>query len=1110
MWKILLKGKSLIGKKKDIMKNFLSLLLPLAMLASGCAQEELQNDLLDSQGGRVFTASFEQNETRTYLEEGSLLRWNAGDQIALFDGNTLNRKYKFDGETGDNSGTFSIVSNPFGTGNDLDCHYAVCPYASGVKITENGVITATLPAEQSYAENSFGICANTMVAVTKDLDDTFLKFKNVGGYLKLQLYGDDIIVKSISLTGGGNEKIAGKASITPVFGQEPVVTMSDDATSGIILNCGEGVKIGTTAESATAFWIVVPPTTFENGFVITITDINSETFTKSTSNEITVERNVIKPMKAFEVEMGNGTESEDGTIPNHQIWYTANAKVEPYWDDVFGANIVSNVWDSASGKGVITFDSDVTKIGEEAFYESDNLVYVTIPDSVTEIGEKAFYSCNNLTSVIIGENVMLIDDYAFWACNLISATIPDKVTSIGERAFSCISLTSITIGNSVTMIGERAFQSSGLTCVTIPDSVTTIGDSAFEWCWALQEFKGKFASDDGRCLIVDGTLTAFAQAGLTEYAIPDNVISIGNSAFYHCDYLTKITIPDSVISIGNSAFSNCSGLTSITIPDSVITIGDTAFHSCGNLNDVTLGSRLEAIGYLAFGGCNLTDVIIPDSVIIIGQSAFSSCSKLSNIKIGNGVITIGINAFKDCCGLTDVIIPDSVTSIGGYAFENCSRLKSVTIGKGIENISYGAFLYCGNLETVYCNAEIPPIIGNEQTFKGCSSDLVVYVPAGSLESYKVADYWRDMNIMETRIPNNQIWYIAPLLVSPYRSGIEIFGANILSNEWDSVTGKGVITFDADVTTVGDKAFYGYNTSSAYLISVTMPHSVINIGEEAFFRCERLTNVSMGDSITSIGYNAFHFCHKLTSITIPNSLTTLGDSAFSVCVGLKEFKGDFVSEDGCCLIMNDILYSFALGCGVTEYAIPSGVTTIGVESFAGCGTIRNITIPSSVTTIKRQAFDSCSLESIIIPDEVTNLGDHAFLCCDKLKSVSIGNGITAIEEGTFYDCYRLSELHISKNVTMIGPYAFANCRSLTSLTIPSSVNSIAEGAFWGCTATSQVYIAATTPPTLASDAFKNCDSDLKIYVPSESLNAYKAAEYWKDLNISGMPEVNEMM
>jgi hypothetical protein len=139
------------------------------------------------------------------------LRWNAGDQITIFDSNTLNQQYQFDGETGDNGGTFSKVSNSFGTGNDLNCHYAVYPYNKDIKITETGVITATLPAEQSYAENSFGLGANTMVAVTKDVDDTFLKFRNVGGYLKLQLYGENVTVKSITLTGNNNEKLAGKA-----------------------------------------------------------------------------------------------------------------------------------------------------------------------------------------------------------------------------------------------------------------------------------------------------------------------------------------------------------------------------------------------------------------------------------------------------------------------------------------------------------------------------------------------------------------------------------------------------------------------------------------------------------------------------------------------------------------------------------------------------------------------------------------------------------------------------------------------------------------------------------------------------------------------------------
>ena len=282
------------------MNKHLSLILFLAILVSGCNQEELSRN--ESVNGKTFTASFEQNESRTYIEDGKYLRWTTGDYISLFNSNTLNQQYKFDGKTGDNSGTFSKVETTFGTGNDLNCHYAVYPYASDITITESGIITATLPAEQNYAENSFGLDANTMVAVTENTDDTFLKFKNVGGYLKLQLYGDNVTVKSITLTGNNNEKLAGVAKINPVYGQDPTISMDANAIENITLDCGEGVKIGSTAETATAFWIVVPPTTFENGFEVTITDINDNGMTKSTSNEISIARNVIKPMAVFEVE----------------------------------------------------------------------------------------------------------------------------------------------------------------------------------------------------------------------------------------------------------------------------------------------------------------------------------------------------------------------------------------------------------------------------------------------------------------------------------------------------------------------------------------------------------------------------------------------------------------------------------------------------------------------------------------------------------------------------------------------------------------------------------------------------------------------------------------
>ena len=369
--------------KKSIFSIFLS-----ALMTVGCNQVELDDPCYTDGSGRTFTASFEQTQTRTYVEDGNLLRWNAGDQISLFDCNDQNLQYEFDGETGDDSGTFSFIGTSDGSGNDLSANYAVYPYASDVKITGDGVITVTLPAQQNYAENSFGLCANTMVAVTKDADDTFLKFKNACGYLKLQLYGDDVTVQSITLTGNKNEKLAGKATVTPVYGEAPVVSMDADAVKTITLDCGDGVKIGTTEESATAFWIVVPPIDFESGFTVTITNTLGMKFSKSTSNEILIERNVIKPMGAFEVQIAK--------ILNDEIRYTASERARPYYDDEFGAKIDYNSFNYNTGEGVIKFKGDVTEIGYYAFYMCIELKSIYIPSSVEEFGMMALYGCRNI------------------------------------------------------------------------------------------------------------------------------------------------------------------------------------------------------------------------------------------------------------------------------------------------------------------------------------------------------------------------------------------------------------------------------------------------------------------------------------------------------------------------------------------------------------------------------------------------------------------------------------------------------------------------------------------------------------------------------------------
>ena len=484
-------------KKDSNMKTKLMFAALVTLLVSGCAQDELVKS--ESSDGKQFTASFEQNESRTYVEDGTLLRWTAEDQISLFEGNALNQQYQFTGKTGANGGYFNKVNNTFGTGNDLGCHYAIYPYASDIEITDSGVITATLPSEQSYAENSFGLGDNTMVAVTQNVDDTFLKFKNVGGYLKLQLYGDDVTVKTITLQGNSNEKIAGTATITATYGGNPTVSMADDATETITLDCGEGVKIGTTEETATAFWLVVPPTTFENGFTVIVTDTYDDIFTESTFNGITIERNVIKPMEVLKTEIVK-------SISNKQLWYHSDDLkiVTPNDADVFGATIISNTYNDM---GVIVFDKEVTTIGNHAF-SNTLLEDITIPNSVTTIGNSAFNYCTALKSITIPNSVTTIGNSAFNHCtSLENITIPTNVTTIGEFAFAeCYLLKSITIPNSVTVIGGHAFQNiSSLEEVIFPNKDITIGDYVFAYCSSLKKI-----------------------------TIPEKITAIGNSMFYGC------------------------------------------------------------------------------------------------------------------------------------------------------------------------------------------------------------------------------------------------------------------------------------------------------------------------------------------------------------------------------------------------------------------------------------------------------------------------------------------------------------------------------------------------------------------------------------------------
>ena len=371
-------------------KTFIWLVASLLFTMVGCVEGLHEPDMAETSSEQLpnLTAGFAEEETKTYVESDKYLRWHEDDRLTAFYGNTRNRQYKFNGATGDNNGSFSHVpSGDLETGNAFDRIYAVYPYDETTTITDEDLISLTLPAVQIYAENSFGRGANTMLAVTKNVEDTFLGFKNVGGYLKLKLYNaDGATIKSIEVKGNSEEKIAGAATATISFGEAPQLTMADDATTTITIDCGDGVALGTSEDAVTEFWVVIPETTFEGGITITATDSKGVIFEKSTTKAVVIERNAIQPMAALEAEFAPAGPA------NNEIWYTAWYKVERY-NNVFGANIVSHEWDRITGKGIITFDGEVTSIGRYAFEDCTELTSITIPDSVTSIGEFAFEYC---------------------------------------------------------------------------------------------------------------------------------------------------------------------------------------------------------------------------------------------------------------------------------------------------------------------------------------------------------------------------------------------------------------------------------------------------------------------------------------------------------------------------------------------------------------------------------------------------------------------------------------------------------------------------------------------------------------------------------------------
>jgi len=402
------------------------------------------------------------------------------------------------------------------------------------------------------------------------------------------------------------------------------------------------------------------------------------------------------------------------------------------------------------------------------------------------------------------------------------------------------------------------------------------------------------------------------------------------------------------------------------------------------------------------------------------------------------VISIEQEAFSYCDGLTSVVIPNSVTEIGTRAFRYCYGLTSVTISNSVTEIGAETFAGCTGLTSVTIPNSVTKI--GQNAFSYCTGLTSVSIP-NSVTEILFGAFYDCTGLTSVDIPNSVT----------YLDGF---------------------------------------TNCTGLTSVTIPNSVTKIGGSAFSNCTGLTSVTIPNSVTYL--DGFTNCTGLTSVTIPNSVTYIGWGAFSGCTGL------------------------------TSVAIPNSVTKIDNEAFKGCTGLTSLEILASVTKLEHHEFCECnSLESLTLPPslvEISTDNDNAsFLNCNNIKKLII-LGDENSSKLTFKGCYiyktefskheeaipfsnlKLEELYLGRVVKTDSYARASSLEAIKKITFGKYLKVVGSGLYGlinEIPTTAEIYCENPTPPSGATYFTNTQYISNVVYVPRESLEAYKQAEGWKN-------------
>lgn len=463
----------------------------------------------------------------------------------------------------------------------------------------------------------------------------------------------------------------------------------------------------------------------------------------------------------------------------------------------------------------------------------------------------------------------------------------------------------------------------------------------------------------------------------------------------------------------------------------------------GSTYDTFTASTLP--GWSATYGSKVTEIIVDDTVTTIGNYLFYGHSALEKVTFGSGLTRIGDYAFANCTAFEaqDAEWNCPVTEFGSFAFANCSIKKAgvpatitklgsgVFSGNPVEQISYRATAAAAHTADVVPFSGLADSVDTTITI----ADSVTSIPAFMFYKAEVEKInigtgvasigeaaFSGSKTAEVAIPNGNAAYRVNADGNLYTADNLTIVA-YLGNHQDAA-----YTLATGVNTIAAGAFYGH----PFLERMTFDATVINIGKEAFFACDKLESIAVNDFMDEASF--------LAEVTVGENWSGSAEVIFS---GLSWDIG--VTKGA----MTATLYSDGRLAITGSGLMKNWASASAVDWYSKRNTITKVTFDGDIQSIGAYAFSGCeSLSDCVLPDSVSNIGQYAFFDCKGITFFRVPDKVTTINTYTFANCTSLYWVDCGLGVQSIEPFAFAGCPTARYIAINGSAAEVKGNAFQG--------------------------------------------------------------